>query len=274
MPKVFESLCKQTFCDFEWILVDDGSSDNTEDVVRDFDAAKVNLRYVKKTNGGKHTAINLGVKLAKGELIVPLDSDDSLPVDSLQTIAEEYAKVRGREEIGGVCGLMAHHGGRQIGSGFGRQTLETSEVELRHKHHVEGDLLEVFRTSVMMEFPFPEIVGEKFCPEQLAWFRIAQKYRLHCFNKVVYFRDYLDGGLTERIVRIRMNSPIASCMTYAEMLDYDIPFMQKVKAAINYWRFFCCSNNKEGMPRISKKWLALALVGVAMHLKDRRKNKC
>ena len=131
-------------------------------------------------------------------------------------------------------------------------------------------MLEVFRTSVMREYPFPEIEGEKFVPETLVWNRIACKYKLRVFHEVVYFRDYIDGGLTDKIIKIRMNSPVASMMTYAELNGYPIPVASKVKAAINYWRFRFCSNAKE-KPKLEWWYCWTMPLGYLMHLRDKLK---
>lgn len=270
---VFECLCKQTFRDFEWIVVDDGSTDNTKDVM-DMIIARCDtfpIRCIYKENGGKHTAINVGVKKAKGELFLILDSDDSLPKYSLEIIAKQNETCSSKKDCAGVCGLMAHHNGERIGGGFSAEELYESSLYLGYKLGVTGDLLEVFKTSVLREFPFPEINGEKFCPEVLVWNRIAVKYKLYCFNKVVYYRDYLEGGLTDNIIKIRMKSPVATCMTYSEMLAYSIPIIQKIKAAINYWRFRCCVQTyTPQVPRVKYFWRIFRPIGYLMHIKDRK----
>lgn len=270
---MFHSLRRQTIKDFEWLVVDDGSSDGTSQCMKLILAEQGDfpVRYYKKQNGGKHTAINMGVKLAKGELFLILDSDDSLPANALETIERHYRDIKDNNAFAGVCGLMAHHDGNLIGSGLSQDILDTDELKLRFRHHVTGDLLEVFRTSVLRNFPFPEIEGERFCPEQLVWFRIAQKYKLRCFNQVVYLRDYLSDGLTDNITTIRMNSPIATCMTYSEMLRLDIPFVQKVKAAINYYRFRSCIKapfKNSNVPHISFRYFWTIPIGYLMHLRD------
>lgn len=270
LPRLLESLVKQTYRDFEWIIVDDGSSDNTAEVVNDW-SADFPIRYYRKENGGKHTAINLGVKKSKGELFLILDSDDSLPKDSLEIIAKQNDACSTKKDCAGVCGLMAHHNGERIGGGFPAEELYESSLYLEYKLGVTSDLLEVFKTSVLKEFPFPEINGEKFCPEVLVWNRIAVKYKLYCFNKVVYYRDYLEGGLTDNIIKIRMESPVATCMTYSEMLAYSIPIIQKIKAAINYWRFRCCvQTNTPQVPRVKYFWRIFRPIGYLMHIKDRK----
>lgn len=266
LPRLFDSLCTQTCKEFEWLIIDDGSTDNTNEVVKGFEA-DFPIRYKKKPNGGKHTAVNLGVKEAKGELFFIVDSDDYLPADALQIVAEEYAKIKDDTSIGGVAGLDRFADGRTVGNGLPCESVDCNAMDIRFKHHVTGDMKEVFRTEVLKEFPFPEIVSERFCPEQLVWFRIAQKYKLHYFNRPIYIAEYQEGGITAGITRARMKSPIASMMCYAEMVGYDAPFMQKVKAAINYWRFRFCV--KDGTcPTINPIWALLASLAYIMHLRD------
>ena len=275
---LYDSLKNLTFKDFEWLIVDDGSEDDTEQyalswIAHNIQNAEFPIRYIKKSNGGKHTAINRGVREANGELILILDSDDTLPADSLATIAQYYEQCKGYKDCAGVCGLMAHHDGQLIGTGFPKEPMYESALQFRYaeKGNVTGDLLEVYKTSVMREFPFPEIENEKFCPESLVWNRIANKYKLFCFNKVIYYRDYLEGGLTSKIVRIRMNSPIASTMTYAEMLDYNISLKWKIRSAINYWRFkYCITNKSLKAPAVKWYWKAFQIIGLIMHLRDNK----
>ncbi|MBF1431166.1 MAG: glycosyltransferase family 2 protein [Prevotella melaninogenica] len=275
---LYDSLKNLTFNDFEWLIIDDGSEDDTEQyalswIAHNIENAKFPIRYIKKNNGGKHTAINRGVREASGELILILDSDDTLPADSLATIAQYYEQCKGYKDCAGVCGLMAHHDGQLIGSGFPKEPMYESALQFRYaeKGNVTGDLLEVYKTSVMREFPFPEIDNERFCPESLVWNRIANKYKLFCFNKVIYYRDYLEGGLTSKIVRIRMNSPVASTMTYAEMLDYNISLKWKIRSAINYWRFkYCITNKSLKAPKVKWYWKVFQIIGLIMHLKDNK----
>ena len=276
---LYDSLKSLTFTDFEWLIVDDGSEDDTEQyalswIAHNIQNAEFPIRYIKKSNGGKHTAINRGVREANGELILILDSDDTLPSDSLATIAQYYEQCKGYKDCAGVCGLMAHHDGQLIGTGFPKDPMYESALLFRYaeKGNVTGDLLEVYKTSVMREFPFPEIDNEKFCPESLVWNRIANTYKLFCFNKVIYYRDYLEGGLTSKIVRIRMNSPVASTITYAEMLDYDISLKWRIRSAINYWRFrYCIKNKALKVPDVKWYWRLFQIIGLLMHLKDNRK---
>ena len=262
--------------DFEWIIVDDGSTDNTKEVVERFVADHtLQVRYVYKRNGGKHTALNVGIKNANGNYILIADSDDLLLPNSLEILYEKSKLVERNPALGGMAGINCSIEGKRIGSGLPKETIECSPIDIRYKYNVIGDLSEVFRTSILREFLFPEYPNEKFCPEVLVWNRIAQKYKLLYFNEAIYVRDYQLGGLTEKITKIRMQSPVASTTCYAEMMSLDIPFKDKVKAAINYWRFRLCCKSGKSVPRISWLWSSMFLFGWLMHIKDIRtiKNK-
>lgn len=275
LPRLYESLCRQTSRDFEWVIVDDGSQDNTKEIVSELLSKDIDfrIRYIFKDNGGKHTAINRGVKDAKGELFLILDSDDSLPQNAVADIIEQYQDVSKDPYICGVSGLMAHHNGILIGTGYPNECKIASSIEQRYKYGVKGDLIEVFKTSILREFSFPEIKTEKFCTEDIVLNRISVKYKMKCFNKIVYYRDYIDGGLTDNIVKIRMNSPIATTTYYSELITYDIPLVQLLKAAINYWRFWFCLKDKASSKRIPIIYMPLFPVGLVMHIMDKRKVK-
>ncbi|WP_346267582.1 hypothetical protein [Prevotella jejuni] len=177
-------------------------------------------------------------------------------------------EIKDNPLIGGVCGLMAHHDGTIIGERNALSPMDISSIEMRYKYAFTGDVCEVFKAEVLRDFPFPEIENEKFCPEDLVLNRIAKKFKLLFINDVIYYRDYLDGGLTSKIVKIRMQSPIASMMCYAELLQNDIPYIYKLKAAINYWRFRFCYYGKGSFPKIRGIWNVASLIGWGMHIKD------
>ena len=273
LPNLYDSLCQQKYKNFEWLIIDDGSVDNTENVVNEFICHQergFNIRYIKKNNGGKHTAINLGVQLAEGELFFIVDSDDSLPDNSLELISSVYLQSSADENLGGVCGYMAHHNGDLIGHFVKTDLFKANTRELQYKYNVSWDMAEIFKTAVLKEFPFPEFDDERFCPEDLVLFQVSRKYSLLVFPSVVYFRDYLDGGLTDNIIRIRMKSPFASTLFYSELNKEHIPFLAKVKAAINYYRFKFCISNKKQETLISKYWIWTLPFGYIMHLMDIR----
>lgn len=271
LKRLYSSIKAQTYHHFEWLIVDDGSTDNTSEVVKTFiEEGIITIKYVFKRNGGKHRAINEGVQQAQGELFFIADSDDMLPPDALKRVVEVYQQIKDDRNFGGVAGVDAYPDGGIVGSGLPAPNIDCNSIDIRSKYHVEGDLSEVFRTDVMREFPFPEIEGEKFCPEVLVWNRIARKYKLRYFNEAIYIAEYQPEGLTARIVEIRMKSPNATTICYAEMVSLDIPFKDKIKAAINYWRFSLCCKEKTPAVKIAMIWKSMFFLGWIMHMKDLR----
>ncbi|MBR5118178.1 MAG: glycosyltransferase family 2 protein [Muribaculaceae bacterium] len=271
--RLYDSLKAQTYQDFEWLIVDDGSTDNTEEIITTLLKKKLgagDIHYIKQPNGGKHCAINRGVQVAKGELFFIADSDDYLPIDSLAKVNEYYQRIKHDKTIGGICGLDVTPSGKIIGSGLPFDDIICSSLELRIRYHVTGDLKEVFYTRVMKEFPFPEYEGERFCPEALVWNRIAQNYKLLFINEPIYIVEYQEEGITARIVSVRMNSPLASVTTYQELNSYDIPFKDKIKAAINYWRFRACVPKGKDVLKLPWYWKWCQPLGFVMHLRDKR----
>ena len=276
LNEIFDSLCKQTYRDFEWVIVDDGSTDETIEVVSSIHNSQSTIhnssfpiRYFYQENGGKHRAINRGVKEAQGELFLILDSDDLLTLDSLHNIVMSWEPVKHNPMFGGVCGLIAHRNGEIIGNyqRFGMEDM--TYLDCRYVRGIKGDMAEVYRTDVMREFPFPEYENERFCPEALVWNRIATKYKLKYFDKVIYYRDYIGGGLTDRIVCVRKDSPMASTTCYQEITTYAIPLIQRLKAAANYWRFRLCATGKKSIPKLKWYWNIMAPLGWLLYQRDK-----
>lgn len=273
LPRLYESLEAQSCKDFEWIVVDDGSKDNTREVVEEYMArASFPVRYFYQENGGKHRAINRGVKEAKGELFFIADNDDWLPANAVEVVVEDFEAVKDDDSFAGVCGLDAYEDGRIVGSGLPADVQDCTAHEIRYRYNVTGDMKEVFRTSVMREFPFPDNEGERFCPEALVWNRIALKYKLRYINIPIYKVEYQPDGLTANIMRVRHFSPMASMSTYAELYHAPVPFIVRLKAAINYWRFTplryygrVLRYKMIGLP------LFLQPLGTFMRLNDKRK---
>lgn len=273
--RLYESLCRQTYKDFEWLIVDDGSTDDTGTLIGKFIAEqKIPIRYIRQENGGKHRAINRGVREALGELFFIVDSDDYLADNALERVAYHYGNVKADSSFCGVSGVCACVGsGEKIGGEESWKILDCTCLEFRYKHKVKGDMAEVFRTSVMREFPFPEIPGERFCTESLVWNRMAQKYKMRYFYEKIYICEYLPDGLTAGSVRSRRNSPEAAMIAYAEFSRYEgLPLFQRIKGVINFWRFAFCSNR--GFFSKLKQGGVLSLIGFIpgflMFLRDSR----
>lgn len=211
IEKLYRSLQRQTFRDFEWIVVDDGSTDNTQELFSGYlaEANDFPVRYVKTANGGKHRAINKGVALAEGELFFIVDSDDHLTDNALEIInaIEQSIPEQEKKNYGGVCGQRGYDLNTPIGKTFVGDTLDITMLE-RPRHNVHGDKAEVIYTDVMKKYPFPEFEEENFVTECVVWDKIAADgYKLRFFNEISIICNYLPDGLTAQGEALLLRNP-------------------------------------------------------------------
>lgn len=199
IERLYQSLLQQTQKNFEWLVVDDGSTDNTEKYFSDLLAKQqpFPIRYIKQENGGKHRAINNGVRNATGELFFIVDSDDYLTENAIDQINQWVATLDNSHKWAGISGLKGFSKDSVVG-----QYSETSYVDAknneRRKYNLLGDKAEVYFTDVLKQHPFPEIPGENFISEEIVWNAIARDgYYLRWFNDIIYICNYLEGGLSK-----------------------------------------------------------------------------
>lgn len=208
LRRVFDSLCRQPSHLFEWLVVNDGSTDDTSAVLEELArTAPFHVRTITQPNGGKHRAHNAAVNLAKGELTAILDSDDELVPGALEGIwAEWHAIPAGeRESFAGVIGHSVNAAGQLHGLPYSSSRVDGRFFELAASGAMVGEKLPCYRTDVLRRFPFPERAGcSALVPEGLVWTQIGAKYRVRCIDKVVrvYHRDTSDAtALMNRYVR-------------------------------------------------------------------------
>lgn len=273
LNRLYQSLKQQNINDFEWIIVDDGSVDDTKEIVESFIAENlIPITYFYKKNEGKHIAINKGVELAKGDLFFIVDSDDILPEYSLEVILKKYEKVKRNNLIAGVSGRKGYIKGGYIGTNLTYEDMVLTSIELRMKKKIKGDMAEVYRTEILKKYPFPKFEGENFCTEGLVWQRIDQNYKMLWFSDIIYKAEYLEGGLTFNSIRLRKNNPKATALYYAQLSKYNIPFFEKVKAIANYWRFSIYNTYplSEKIKQVSLLYSLISIpIAIVLIIKDR-----
>ena len=220
LNRLFESIKNLSYENFEWLIVDDGSTDETEKLINRFrEKSKFKIIYVKQENQGKYMAINNGVKLANKELFFIVDSDDWLPNDSLNRIDEYYKKIKSNEGFAGVAGLKKVMNKNAESISLHENEFITNSLDFRFTYNYSGDVAEVYRTSVLKDYPFPEFKNEKFCTESLVGNRIAQKYNLLFFNQFIYDCEYHEEGLSANYNQLMMKNPKSSLLYYKELLS-------------------------------------------------------
>jgi glycosyltransferase involved in cell wall biosynthesis len=237
---VYESLKNQTFKDFEWLVVDDGSSDGTADLIKGWQAeGLLTIRFFYQENKGKHVAFNRGVAEAQGELFLSLDSDDACVPSALERFNYHWhgIPVAEREHFSGVTCLCMNAEGEIVGTRFPATVMDTDPIALAVKHKVKGEKWGFHRTEILRQYPFPVFSGERFVPEGVVWNRIGRKYKLRFIDEPLRIYEYLSDGLTASIVRIRAHSPLGARLYYFEFLQLAVPLQCKSKAFINYFRY-------------------------------------
>ncbi|MGN7787926.1 glycosyltransferase family 2 protein [Niabella sp. 22666] len=239
LRQLWYSLKAQTDKRLEWVIVDDGSSDDTVSVVSEMVSQETDFRihFCKQKNQGKHIAINTGLSMATYELFFIVDSDDKLPPNCIQLILSKYPQVRFNDRIAGIVGRKAHFNSQLIGSDFYYTDFIANSFDFRYRFKLKGDMAEVFKTDIFRKFPFPKFQNEKFCPEALVFNRIASNFEMLWTSDIYYNAEYLEGGLSARIYEVRKKAPRGSALFYEELSKSLIPFRVKCKAIINYWRF-------------------------------------
>ena len=234
LPNLYNSLCTQSDNNFEWLIVDDGSTDETEELCKSFiEEASFIVKYIKKVNGGKHTALNIGTGKIDSTLTMIVDSDDELTSNAVEMIGLYYNKYKINQDIGCFSFLRCYKNGKAI-VGLEKNEFIDSYIEYRIKKEHPGDMAEVFFTDILKRYPFPEFTGEKFLSEDVVWIEIGKKYKYCFINKPIYICEYLKGGLTANDKPMKFASPFGSMLRGKQLMSKECGIKTNIKGAIIY----------------------------------------
>jgi len=201
MERLYNSLLKLTTVnrggktiDFEWLIVNDGSTDRTEEMVKKWcEENKLPIRYYYQENQGKHVATNFAVSHCDSEVFLSADSDDTLLPDALVIFYDEWQKIPNKDEYKGINGRTVDPTtGKVNGGKLPKSPFDTNSIDLRLKHHIKGEMCGFNRTDLMKQYPFPTPDPRmRFCPENIVWFEMSKKYKERLVDKPVrvYYHD-------------------------------------------------------------------------------------
>jgi glycosyltransferase involved in cell wall biosynthesis len=282
LPRVWNSLKQQTFRDFEWVIVDDGSYDNTHELVSKWkQESTFPIVYLWQEHGHKKTACNLAVREARGALFLTLDSDDECVPTALERLWWHWQNIPADLHPGfsAVTVLCAYPGGKIVGDRFPcTDWLDSDSIELFHRWRVRGEKWGFQRTDIMRQFPFPEyIVG--FVPEGVVWTQISLKYKTRFVNEVL--RTYHQS--TDSLTRSRhptTDTAAGMAFWFSTIFQNEWRYFRHdpkwfVKCAINFTRFHLHSGDSPFCKAFRLRWTAGALIllmypwGYLAHLVDR-----
>lgn len=244
----YKSLISQTDTEIEWLIIDDGSIDNTKKIVNEFISENIiNIRYVYKENGGKHTALNIAFKEASGYLSLILDSDDILTSNAVETIKMYWNKYKHISDLSSLVFLRKYSDGKIIGQKFSENYKITNHIDIAVNNKVFGDKCEVYLTKILNEYQYPVYKDEKFMSESVVWMKIGRKYKLVCINEAIYQTEYLEGGLTKSGRTLRIKCPQGGIEDAKERMKSDCILKQRIKGAIlcNCYSLFAQKSMRE-----------------------------
>jgi len=283
LHRCHDCLKVQTFRDFEWLIVDDGSTDGTAALVAQWQAeGAVRIRYEQRPHLGAHHAHNHCLRAAQGMLYIKLDSDDGCVPDALERYWLHWNAIPEAQRAGfsGVTALCRDHEGALVGTRFPADPLDCTAAELEYLHKVRGEKWGFLRLDVLRQFPYPEDVPGNFIPESFIWAQVSQRHKTRHINEElrIYWTD------APSLVHGRLDparNAAGHRLMFGKVLDLEARYVTRaplrlLRAAVQYCRFGMHSGT--GLLRQVKElrsWLARALwllgapAGMALWLRDR-----
>lgn len=231
----YESLLRQTSKDFVWLIVDDGSSDGTEAMVKKWQAeADFPIRYVYQQNQGMHGAHNTAYELIETELNVCIDSDDYMADDAVEKILSFWTK-HGGSEYAGIVALDASTDGTVIGTNLPQGLTSATLSDLYGKHGIKGDKKLVYRTELTRACPpYPLFEGEKYCPLSYKYILIDQQCPLLIMNEVVCYVEYRTDGSSLNMVKQYVRNPQGFAFFRKTAMRHAPTYKDRFREAVHY----------------------------------------
>ncbi|BAZ12817.1 family 2 glycosyl transferase [Calothrix sp. NIES-4071] len=281
LHRVYESLEAQTYRDFEWLIVDDGSTDGTCELVKQWQkTASFPIRYICQDNSGKHIAFNRGVREAKGELFINLDSDDSCVPEALERFKYHWDTIPENQKkyFSDVTCLCKDRYGKVMGRTLPFDSIDSNWLEIRYRYKVVHEKWGFHRTDVLKQFPFTEQVKQTYIPETLVWHKISRKYKTRFINEHlrIYWTDTLSimrGGNVK-------SAAIGNRIMHQTILNEEVDWLRFdplsfFRSAIHYSRFSFhrCISISEQFKQVQTVlgkvlWFVNLPIGYAVYLKD------
>lgn len=253
LQQLYDSLCRQSSNDFVWLIVDDGSSDNTEELVKQWAAeAKIKIIYKAKQNGGKMRAHNYGASLCTTPLFVCIDSDDYVCDNFVESVKTYKDRLEADKRL---AGIIAYRGFPTEDKGFVPKSMfpfhGTSTLSKLYQNGFVGDTTLVFKTEVIKQYPFLEIEGEKFSTEAYAYDQIEQDYQFLLAEEVWTLCTYMPDGYTQGEKTLYIKNPMGWAMFFNQRAKFTHTYLSKKKIA--YGVLYMIFARRAGIKEIYKQ---------------------
>lgn len=258
LPRLYKSLIEQKNKDFEWVIVDDGSTDNTEILVKKWiDEEKIKILYYQQENQGKPIAHNLGVKNSNGELFTCVDSDDYLISNATEIILNKWNDAKENKNCVGIVGKCIFANGKNVGTDMPFGIEFSTLSDLYNKYKFRGDTILILKTEEIKKYTFPKIEGEKFIPETYLYDKIDQDGELATIQEGIYICEYLQDGYTANSAKLIKDNPKGYILMAEQKLTLAKTIKEKYKACAQYVLGSILANEKGYIKKANKKILTV-----------------
>ena len=275
LNQCYESLVRQSCKDFIWLIIDDGSTDNTKELVEEWmkNDNKFEIRYHYKKNGGMHTGHNAAYELIDTELNVCIDSDDFMPDNAVELIVNFWREY-GSDKYSGIVALDIYKNGEVIGCKL--PDKKSTTLSGFYDNGGQGDKKLIYRTEVINKYPsYPEFKGEKFVPLDYKYLLVDQDYELLIMNEAVCVVEYMEDGSSKNMFRQYYKNPRGFSFMRKVHMIYDKKFINKFKNCIHYVSSSFISKNKEFISESPNKLMTIFSIpfGASLYLLIKHDNK-
>lgn len=252
LPQLFDSLLAQSNKNFEWLIVDDGSSDNTQEIIQNFqNKANFKIKSIYQENQGKHVAINTALQNINTSYFVTVDSDDFLEDSAIETIFTKLPLIAQTEDIIALASPINILNQNTANNKITTETVATT-YEMIYKHKIHGEATLIFKTELAKRFEYPTFTKEKFMLESLVFNRMDKMYKFLYILESIVNAEYIPDGLTAQGKKKLINNPKGAALAYKEkMNNFKIPLENRKMFAKNYWDYENLTN-KSFISKINK----------------------
>jgi glycosyltransferase involved in cell wall biosynthesis len=251
----------QTCHEFVWLIIDDGSTDQTNKLVDKWKMEnKIEIKYVWQENKGMHGAHNTAYELIDTELNVCIDSDDFMPHDAVEK-AISFWQQYGNEKVSGIIGLDAYTDKKVIGSKLPEKLGRSTLFDLYYKHGVTGDKKLVYRTELTKKYPYPVFKNEKYVGLAYKYYMLDKEYEMLLMNEVLCYVEYLPDGSSRNMLNQYKKNPYGFAFYRKELMK--LPFANvsfKFRQAIHYVSSSFMTSNKRFLKETPSKLLTFLAI--------------
>ncbi|MEG1820888.1 MAG: glycosyltransferase family A protein [Malacoplasma sp.] len=275
LTELYKSLYSQSCLDFEWLIVDDGSTDNTKELVSKWILEnKIAIKYIFQNNGGKMRAHNTGVKNCVTELFICVDSDDYIARKSIDNILRFWSNCKNKNELSGIIAYKGKNTTEVIGTCFPKN-IQCSSLSDLYSQSFKGDTSLIFKTNILKQYLFPEIKNEKFITEAYIYDQIDQKYKFKILKKIIIVCSYLNDGYTKNGLSLLRDNPQGWALYYNQKVTFTKNLKDKLYFASQYVCYAKIAQNKKIIDRSSNKVICFFayILGIYLVYKRRKQFK-